>query len=356
MPEEKEVIIDRKHVMEVIKQGISALKSEDSDKLKALSNQTVHETTCCQDIGSISLIVTLYAISKIIERHAQQRIKAWASMKTRIIDLLAKSIKSLQEKRDIEFAKNMTQARTILVSNSGNMKSYMEEILKKASLNKASKLYEHGVSLGQTSKLLGVNRWDLNQYSSSSHQTDETYNKSLTAKARATMASDFFANGDKKVLIFDAGALINLSMNGLLYILPALKAKFKGKFIITHSVKEEVIDRPMKVQRFELGALRIQKLLEDKVLEMAETLDISHAQIEGETIKLVEKINHFIQANDRWIKIVSPGEISCLALSNELEKKGFGSIIAIDERTTRLLSEKPENLEKLMSRKLHMQA
>ena len=65
-----------------------------------------------------------------------------------------------------------------------------------------------------------------------------------------------------RVLILDSGPLINLSMNGLLYILEGLKAHFQGKIIITRQVKYETIDRPLNVPRFELGALRIKNLLD----------------------------------------------------------------------------------------------
>jgi len=54
-----------------------------------------------------------------------------------------------------------------------------------------------------------------------------------------------------------------------------------------------------------------------------------------------------------WIKIVSDAEISCLALSTFLTNNKIENMIAVDERTTRILSEKPQDLEETMSRKLH---
>lgn len=160
----------------------------------------------------------------------------------------------------------------------------------------------------------------------------------------------------KKVLIFDSGALINLSMNGLLYILPELKKSFNGLFLITKAVKKEVVDRPITIHRFELGALRVQKLIEDKVLELPEKVGIDSKAIDGLTESLGNIANHYIQAQGRWIKIVSDGEMSCLALNDECEKLGFQTLIAIDERTTRLLAENPQALENLMTKKLHQRA
>jgi predicted DNA-binding protein (UPF0251 family) len=142
-----------------------------------------------------------------------------------------------------------------------------------------------------------------------------------------------------RALIFDSGALINFSMNGLLYVLEELKKKFDGKFLITRAVKYEILDRPIKVQRFELEALRIRDLLNRGVLEMSSTLGISEETINQKTREFMNKANHCIETRGKWINIVSEAEMSCLALSSELTSKGVENLIAIDERTTRSLTE-----------------
>jgi hypothetical protein len=157
----------------------------------------------------------------------------------------------------------------------------------------------------------------------------------------------------QKTLIFDSGTLINLSMNGLLYIIPELKKISSVRFAITEQVKYEVVDRPIGVPRFELGALRIQDLITDGVLEMPKDFQVSNEEIKSLTEKYMKIANHSVQARHKFVKIVSDAEISCLALSSILTKQKVQNIIAVDERTTRLLAEKPENLQKLMSKKLH---
>ena len=156
-----------------------------------------------------------------------------------------------------------------------------------------------------------------------------------------------------KILIFDSGPLINLAMNGLLHLLEKLKQNFNGKFIITESVKEEVYDRPINIKRFELEALQIQSLIEKKVLELPEAINIHSEELESETNYLLNEINRSFKAENQWINLVSKAEVSCLALSLILSKKGINNIIAIDERTARLICEKPENLAELMSKKLN---
>lgn len=159
-----------------------------------------------------------------------------------------------------------------------------------------------------------------------------------------------------KICILDSGPLINLSMNGLLYLFEDLKKTFDGKFVITSQVKYEVVDRPLHVQRFEFGAMQVQALLDKKVIEMPSALGIDEKQLSLYTQELMDLANHFIQVKGQWIHIVSDGEMSCLALSDMLEKEGAETIIGIDERTTRVLGENPEQLEQLMSEKLHQRA
>lgn len=159
-----------------------------------------------------------------------------------------------------------------------------------------------------------------------------------------------------KALIFDSGALINLSMNGLLELLEKLKAGFGGKFLITKEVKYEVVDRPIGIERFELGALRVKSLIDRGIIELPLSLNISNEQVEKETKSLINIANRSVQIKGKWINIVSKAEISCLALSNELTKKGVKNIIAVDERTTRVLCERPHNLEKLISEKTRRNA
>ncbi len=156
-----------------------------------------------------------------------------------------------------------------------------------------------------------------------------------------------------KALIFDAGTLINLSMNGLLYLLEKLKKKCNCKFLITKDVKYEVVDRPIGIYRFELGALRVQNLIDTGVIELPSSTGISDEKINKKVKEMMEIANHAVEVGGKWVKIVSEGEISCLALSSELEEQGIETLIAIDERTTRMLSESPENMERTMSEKMH---
>lgn len=155
-----------------------------------------------------------------------------------------------------------------------------------------------------------------------------------------------------KAVIFDSGTIITFAMNGLINVLRELRKNFNGKFFITEEVKHEIIDRPLKIKRFELEALTIQSLLEDGIIEFPYEF-VSKKNIENSASRIFDFLNHMFQARNEMVHIVEKGEVTCLALSLLLSEKGIDNVVAIDERTARMVCEKPENLRQLLERKLH---
>ena len=156
-----------------------------------------------------------------------------------------------------------------------------------------------------------------------------------------------------KVILFDSGTLITLSMNDLLDMLRELKKIFNGKFIITKEVEQEIIKRPLTIKKFKLGALRLKTLIDDKTLEFPEDIGIKQNDISRMTSEIMNSANQVFIAKGRPLHIIDLGESSILALSKLMRDKGIENLIAMDERTTRMLCEKPENLRNLLEGKLH---
>lgn len=157
----------------------------------------------------------------------------------------------------------------------------------------------------------------------------------------------------EKVIIFDAGALISFGMNGIVDIIRDLKGIFKGKFIVTQKVKEEIIDRPIKIKRFELEALRLKQLLDEGILQMPEALGIKQSEIDKKAQDYLNIVNSTFVTPKKSVHLIELGEASCLALSNILTEKGIKNVVAIDERTTRSFIETPEDLKRFLQKKLH---
>jgi len=156
-----------------------------------------------------------------------------------------------------------------------------------------------------------------------------------------------------KVIIFDASTLISFSMSGLFSEIRKLKKIFNGKFIITKDVEKEVVDVPLKIRRFELEAIRVRHLMNEKIIERPESLNITEKEISQKTNEFIHKANALFSSKGKAIEIIHSGEASCLALSRLLKEKGMENVIAMDERTTRVLVERPKNLASLLEHRLH---
>lgn len=161
------------------------------------------------------------------------------------------------------------------------------------------------------------------------------------------------SNKTARAIVFDSGTLITFSMNCMLSIFRDLKKSFKGKFLITRDVEYEIVKRPMSIKKYKIGAIRMKNLIDEGILEFPESVGIEHNDVEAKARECLKHLNSIFRTRGRDMHIIDKGEASCLALSKLLEKKGISNVIAIDERSTRMICEKPENLKLLLERKLH---
>lgn len=147
-----------------------------------------------------------------------------------------------------------------------------------------------------------------------------------------------------KCLVFDSSSVITLTMNSLLHLLRDLKEIYGGKLCIPRDVKDEIIDRPLRSKRFKFGALMVEDLVQDGVLDLIRSEKISNL-----TNRLLYLVNHVFQAKGNWIKLLHKGEINALALCVVEKADAF----VVDERTTRMIIENPKSLAELLHKKLH---
>jgi len=154
----------------------------------------------------------------------------------------------------------------------------------------------------------------------------------------------------QKYLIFDAGPLINFAMNGLLPLLKKIKQEFNGEFLITKEVKREVIDYPESTKRFELEAIQIKELFNEKIIKHADITEQEVDNLRQKREQIMSIANNTFFANNKPIHLLDKGECAALALAIIINQP---SVLVIDERTTRMLIENPDNLKKLLQKKLH---
>ena len=184
--------MDVENVLRILKQAKKSIQENDPYSLKQLSNQTIHSASTKQDKNSISVAVTIYSLGKIYERKDYKSMNGWNDFNKIIHSALERSIKYL-ENNDLEnYQKNFELIGKAINKISGKLKKYIEEVFEKARINKASRIYEHGVSLGKTATLLGVSLYDLASYTGSTGISEVSYNQTLNTKQRIKIAEEIF--------------------------------------------------------------------------------------------------------------------------------------------------------------------
>jgi len=145
-------------------------------------------------------------------------------------------------------------------------------------------------------------------------------------------------------IVFDTGPIISLTTNNLLWILKPLKEKFGGEFYITKKVKQELIDTPLRIRRFELEAMQVWQAINNGTLKI-----VDHPEIHRLERKMLELANKSFKAKGNWMKIVHEAEMEAIAAAIFLG----ASAVVVDERTTRVLIENSPKLTEIFERKLH---
>lgn len=147
-----------------------------------------------------------------------------------------------------------------------------------------------------------------------------------------------------KSIVFDAGPIISLTTNNLLWLMSELKNDFEGEFYLTESVKKELIDRPLQTKKFKFEALQVNQVLRHGTLKVVATPQISALAEE-----LKNLVNNTFKVRGNWLTLVHYAEMEALAAAIVMN----ADAVVIDERTARLLVEDDERLLEILRRKMH---
>ena len=182
---------ESENILRIFEETKNAIQKEDSVKLKDLSNQTIHTASVYQDPDNVAVAVIVYSLSKIIERQYHKQPKGQRFLNS-IILLIDNLIIALQKKDEAKFKQNLELIRKTINKLSGKLKIYIQDVFRKASINKASRIYEHGISMEKTAKLLGITMFELANYAGQTGISDVRESKTLDVKSRIKLAMEMF--------------------------------------------------------------------------------------------------------------------------------------------------------------------
>jgi len=180
------------NVIDILEKAKKAIKQEDVITIKDLSNRTIHTSSITQDPDNINIAVILYSLSKIIERTHYHDMAGWDKFEKVYTDSIDNALIALKKKDIDAYRSQIDKVRDGVEKLSGHLKTYIEEVFRKASINKASRLYEHGVSQEVAAKILGISQWELNQYVGQTGIAEVNLTYTLDVKQRIKNAQDLF--------------------------------------------------------------------------------------------------------------------------------------------------------------------
>lgn len=181
------------NLLNILQETKKAIQDNDSVKIKELSNHTLHTSSLSQDEDNILLAVIVYSLSKIIERKEYQEFSGWKDFYRTIMSAIDKSITSLKKDDEESFKENLGLINQAINKLSGKLKVYIQDVFRKARINKAAKIYEHGISMEKTAHLLGVSLFELANYAGQKGEAAEApLTQTMDVKQRIKIAMDMF--------------------------------------------------------------------------------------------------------------------------------------------------------------------
>ena len=182
----------KEDILNVIKESLIAIKENDAVKLRDLSNQTLHSSSIFQDENAISIAIVCYALSKVFERTQYKGYGDWDIF----YNTCSNNLKNAQvylEKDDLaNYQISIKNILNVIEKLSSNLRRYVKEVIEQAQVAKGSRLYEHGLSIGKTAELLGINKWELMEYAGRTGISDVQENITISMKDRIKFVRGLF--------------------------------------------------------------------------------------------------------------------------------------------------------------------
>lgn len=191
----------RDDILDILKKSYKAIKDDDIKELKELSNHIVHDMSIFQDEYSISTAVMIYSLSKVFERSKYTKYRDWPIFYRTVMGNLEKAAKALTESNIEEYEKCTREILKVIDKLGSNLKKYIEEVMHKAKISKASRVHEHGISIGRTAEILGISEWELMDYIGRTGIADVTLALTKRASERLKITRKIFGVANQKKLM-----------------------------------------------------------------------------------------------------------------------------------------------------------
>ena len=184
---------EKDNILRIFKETKQALEKEDSIKLNILSNQTINTASLTQDPENIAVAVLVYSLSKIVEGKKYHAFPKWKKSFKEIIMSIDQIISAIKREDNNLLTNSLKSMRAKISNLSNKLRSYIKEVFRQSSVNKASRIYEHGISMERTASLLGITMFELANYTGQENLPESKLCKTCNVKDRVKVAMEMFS-------------------------------------------------------------------------------------------------------------------------------------------------------------------
>ncbi len=146
-----------------------------------------------------------------------------------------------------------------------------------------------------------------------------------------------------KKIVVDSSTLICISEKCLTPVLAEFVKKNNVELIMPSSVYDESVKKPLNIKRFELNALRINKMIQDGIV----SVEPESSELRNKANEIISLANTVFWTKHYPFKLLHLGEAEVLALA----KRVGASFVGIDERIARMLIEAPKRLKLIIEKR-----
>ncbi|MFP4111780.1 MAG: hypothetical protein ACLFPQ_02895 [Candidatus Woesearchaeota archaeon] len=146
----------KEDIINVIKKTIDCIQNKTCYAIEGISNEVIHNASIFQDNYSTSVAVIIYGIAQIIEKTEE--------INDKILYELRKAYKALKEDKEKSFRGSLKRLTNIIENEDNRLKNYFKYVIDSAKVNKGTKIYDHGISIGRVADILGRSQWEIISY------------------------------------------------------------------------------------------------------------------------------------------------------------------------------------------------